>query len=74
VSDLVCWCLSFGAAGVGVVVTDLWLQICFQCVLAGDGFGVVSDVVLRWACWWLVEEVICRSDFYICLFLAVVRS
>jgi hypothetical protein len=25
----VCWCFGFGAAGVGVVVTDLWLQICF---------------------------------------------
>jgi hypothetical protein len=25
------WCvgIGFGAAGVGVVVTDLWLQICF---------------------------------------------
>jgi hypothetical protein len=32
----------------------------FQCMLVGDGFGVVSDLVLRWAGWWLVEEVICR--------------
>jgi hypothetical protein len=52
VSDLVCWCFSFGVAGVGVVVTDLWPQICFQYVLVGDEFVVVSDLVLRWACWW----------------------
>jgi hypothetical protein len=63
VSDLVCWCFSFGAAEVGVVVTDLWLHICFRCVLVGDGFGVVSDLVLRWACWWLVEEVLAVFGF-----------
>jgi hypothetical protein len=51
VSNLVCGCSGFGAAGVGVVVTDLWLQICV--------------LVPRCACWCLVEEAVsieCECD------------
>jgi hypothetical protein len=51
VSELVCGCSGFVAVGVGVVVTDLWLQICV--------------LVSTCDCWCLVEEVVpivCECD------------